>query len=169
MSKPVEVEFLMKDKLTPGMNKAEREALELRNTVRLLEAELERLRLAGETAAPNLDQSANIAQIHALEKQLEELRGKLKLLQEESESVQVTPADMPNAQRQFNGLHNSIQAPSAGRNGSSSPPQPPRWSWPSSSYSYEKRPPALPDRGTSIFSPLSQLQEALLAAAELQV
>lgn len=109
MSKPVEVEFLMKDKLTPGMNKAEREALELRNTVRLLEAELERLRLAGETAAPNLDQSANIAQIHALEKQLEELRGKLKLLQEESESVQVTPADMPNAQHQFNGLHNSIQ------------------------------------------------------------
>ena len=109
MSKPVEVEFLMKDKLTPGMNKAEREALELRNTVRLLEAELERLRLAGETAAPNLDQSANIAQIHALEKQFEELRGKLKLLQEESESVQVTPADVPNAQRQFNGLHNSIQ------------------------------------------------------------
>ena len=37
------------------------------------------------------------------------LRGKLKLLQEESESVQVTPADVPNAQRQFNGLHNSIQ------------------------------------------------------------
>ena len=107
--KPVEVEFLMKDNLTPGMNKAEREALELRNTVRLLEAELERLRLAGDTAAPNLDQSANIAQIHALEKQLEELRGKLKLLQEESESVQVTPADVPNAQRQLGGLHNSIQ------------------------------------------------------------
>ena len=109
MSKPVEVEFLMKDNLTPGMNKAEREALELRNTVRLLEAELERLRLAGETAAPNLDQSANIAQIHALEKQLEELHAQLKMLQNESESVQVTPADMPNAQRQFNGLHNSIQ------------------------------------------------------------
>lgn len=109
MSKPVEVEFLMKDKLTPGMSKAEREALELRNTVRLLEAELERLRLAGETAAPNLDQSANISQIHALEKQLEELRSQLKFLQEESESVQVTPADVPNAQRQFNGLHNSIQ------------------------------------------------------------
>lgn len=109
MSKPVEVEFLMKDKLTPGMNKAEREALELRNTVRLLEAELERLRLAGETAAPNLDQSANIAQIHALEKQLEELHAQLKMLQNESESVQVTPADIPNAQRQFNGLHNSFQ------------------------------------------------------------
>ena len=91
------------------MNKAEREALELRNTVRLLEAELERLRLAGETAAPNLDQSANIAQIHALEKQLEELHAQLKMLQNESESVQVTPADIPNAQRQFNGLHNSIQ------------------------------------------------------------
>lgn len=109
MSKPVEVEFLMKDKLTPGLNKAEREALELRNTVRLLEAELERLRLAGETAAPNLDQSANIAQIHALEQQLEELHAQLKMLQNESESVQVTPADIPNAQRQFNGLHNSIQ------------------------------------------------------------
>ena len=87
MSKPVEVEFLMKDKLTPGMNKAEREALELRNTVRLLEAELERLRLAGETAAPNLDQSANIAQIHALEKQLEELHAQLKMLQNESEVI----------------------------------------------------------------------------------
>lgn len=109
MSKPVEVEFLMKDNLTPGMNKAEREALELRNTVRLLEAELERLRLAGETAALNLDQSANIAQIHALEKQLEELHAQLKMLQNESGSVQVTPADIPNAQRQFNGLHNSIQ------------------------------------------------------------
>ena len=109
MSKPVEIEFLMKDNLTPGMDKAGRKALELRNTVSLLEAELERLRLAGETASPNLDQSANIAQIHALEKQLEELRGKLKQLQEESESVQVTPPDIPNAQRQFNGLHNSIQ------------------------------------------------------------
>ena len=109
MSKPIEIEFLMKDNLTPGMDKAGREALELRNTVSLLEAELERLRLAGETASPNLDQSANIAQIHALEKQLEELRGKLKQLQEESESVQVTPPDIPNAQRQFNGLHNSIQ------------------------------------------------------------
>lgn len=107
--KPVEVEFLIKDGLTPGMDKAEREALELRNTIRVLEAELERLRLAGETAAPNLDQSANIAQIHALEKQLEELRGKLRQLQAESESVQVTPPDVPNAQRQFNGLHNSIQ------------------------------------------------------------
>ena len=109
MSKPVEIEFLMKDNLTPGMDKAGRKALELRNTVSLLEAELERLRLVGETASPNLDQSANIAQIHALEKQLEELRGKLKQLQEESESVQVTPPDIPNAQRQFNGLHNSIQ------------------------------------------------------------
>ena len=109
MSKPVEIEFLMKDKLTPGMDKAEREALELRNTVRLLEAELERLRLAGEAAAPNLDQRANIAQINALEKTLEELRSRLKQLQEESESVQVTPADVPDARRQLGGLHNSIQ------------------------------------------------------------
>ena len=109
MSKPVEIEFLMKDKLTPGMDKAEREALDLRNTVRLLEAELERLRLAGETAAPNLDQRANITQINALEKTLEELRSRLKQLQEESESVQVTPADVPDARRQLGGLHNSIQ------------------------------------------------------------
>ena len=42
----------MKDNLTPGMDKAGRKALELRNTVSLLEAELERLRLAGETASP---------------------------------------------------------------------------------------------------------------------
>ena len=92
MSKPVEIEFLMKDKLTPGMDKAEREALELRNTVRLLEAELERLRLAGETAAPNLDQRANIAQINALEKTLEELRSRLKQLQEE---IKLPIAEVP--------------------------------------------------------------------------
>ena len=107
--KPVEVEFLMKDGLTPGMNKAEREALELQNAIRLLDAELERLRLVSAAGLPGLDQSANIAQINALEKRLEELRGELKKLQVESESVQVTPPDMPNAQRQFNGLHNSIQ------------------------------------------------------------
>ena len=33
----------------------------------------------------------------------------MRQLQAESETVQVTPSDMPNAQRQFNGLHNSIQ------------------------------------------------------------
>lgn len=33
----------------------------------------------------------------------------MRQLQAESESVQVTPPDVPNAQRQFNGLHNSIQ------------------------------------------------------------
>ena len=109
MSKPVEIEFLMKDRLTPGMDKAEREALELRNTIRLLEAELERLRLSGETSSPDLDQSANIAQIKALENQVEELQKKLEQVQSASEGVQVTPPDLPNAQRQFNGLHNSIQ------------------------------------------------------------
>ena len=58
---------------------------------------------------PNLDQRANITQINALEKTLEELRSRLKQLQEESESVQVTPADVPDARRQLGGLHNSIQ------------------------------------------------------------
>ena len=69
MSKPVEVEFLMKDKLTPGMNKAEREALEL--VIHAWRLTLESFRLAGETAAPNLNQCQYRAD-PCMEKQLED-------------------------------------------------------------------------------------------------
>lgn len=130
MSTPVEVEFLAKDSLTSTIDKmrsktdalstsvaeavAEYAALqnriiELRGNIALLESKLEDLRLAGEVASPDLDQTENIANINALERQIEGLKVKLKGLQAVAEQVEVTPPSVEPAQRKFNGLHNSIQ------------------------------------------------------------
>lgn len=130
MSKPVEIEFLMKDGLSSGIDKlgaktdalddkasaasaefqnAQQQVLNLRGVIAMLEAQLEELRLVGQTAAPDLDQSANISQIEALEAQIEELEAELKRLQNISESTNVVPPQLPHAEKRFNGLHNSIQ------------------------------------------------------------
>lgn len=130
MSKPVEIEFLMKDRLTPGLDKAakgvdsvtgkassanaelektKQQAMDLRNLIALLENQLEELRLVGENASPDLDQSRNIAHIENLQKQIEELKDQLKQLENVSEHTNVVPPELPQAKKQFNGLHNSIQ------------------------------------------------------------
>lgn len=130
MSKPVEIEFLMKDRLTSGLDKAAKgvdsvtgkassanaelektrqQAMELRNLIALLESQLEELRLAGENASPDLDQSRNIAKIEALQEQIKELEAQLKQLENVSENTNVVPPELPQAKKQFNGLHNSIQ------------------------------------------------------------
>lgn len=130
MSKPVEIEFLMKDRLTPGLDKAgkdidnltgkasttnaelestRRHVQDLRNVISLLESQMEELRLAGQNASPDLDQSQNIAKIEALQNQIKELEAQLKRLEQVSENTQVEPPGMPQAKQQFNGLHMSIQ------------------------------------------------------------
>lgn len=130
MSKPVEIEFLMRDRLTPGLDNAGKkvdgltgkatsanaeleaamqQAQDLRNVIALLEAQMEELRMAGQYASPDLDQSRNIAEIEALQKQIKELEAQLKLLEEAAENTQVVPPEMPQAKQQFNGLHMSIQ------------------------------------------------------------
>lgn len=130
MSKPVEIEFLMRDRLTPGLDSAGKkvdgltgkatsanaqleaamqQARDLRNVIALLEAQMEELRMAGQYASPDLDQSRNIAEIEALQKQIKELEAQLKLLEEAAENTQVVPPEMPQAKQQFNGLHMSIQ------------------------------------------------------------
>ena len=130
MSTPVEIEFIAKDSLTPTVDKVDRKTktmgqsaketeagyaalqkrmVELRGNIALLESKLEDLRLAGEVASPDLDQTENIANINALERQIEDLKTKLKELQVVAEQVEVTPPGMEPAQRKFNGLHNSIQ------------------------------------------------------------
>lgn len=130
MSKPVEIEFLMKDGLSAGIDKAgektdalgdkaaktsaeyqkaQQQVVELRNVISLLESQLNELRLVGEVASPDLDQSENIAQIEALEKQIEALEAELKRLQSVSSDTDVMPPQLPQAERKFNGLHNSIQ------------------------------------------------------------
>lgn len=130
MSKPVEIEFLMKDRLTPGLDKAakgvdnvtgkasatnaelaktKQQAMDLRNLITMLENQLEELRLVGENASPDLDQSRNIARIEALQEQIKELEAQLKQLENVSENTCVVPPELPQAKKQFNGLHNSIQ------------------------------------------------------------
>lgn len=130
MSTPVEIEFLAKDSLSPTMDKVgsktdalnesakkaeagydalQNRMVELRGNIALLESKLEDLRLAGEVASPDLDQTENIANINALEHQIEGLKVELKELQAVAEQVEVTPPSVEPAQRKFNGLHNSIQ------------------------------------------------------------
>lgn len=130
MSKPVEIEFLMKDSLSAGIDKAgaktdalsgkaagvtaeyqkmQQQMMNLRNVISLLESQLNELRTVGQTASPDLDQSDNIAQIEALEKQIEELQAELVRLQQAAEKTDVVPPQVSQAQKQFNGLHNSIQ------------------------------------------------------------
>ena len=128
--RPVEIEFLMKDRLTPGLDKAakgvdgvtgkassanaelektKQQAMDLRNLIALLESQLEDLRLVGENASPDLDQSRNIARIEELQEQIKELEAQLKQLENVSENTKVVPPELPQAKKQFNGLHNSIQ------------------------------------------------------------
>ncbi len=128
--KPVEIEFLMKDRLTPGLGKAgksidelaakasltqdELEAVnlrmqDLRNIIALLDTQMEQLRLAGTNASPDLDQSANIARIEALQTKIRELEAQLVQLKGVAEKTTVIPESMPQAGQKFNSLHMSIQ------------------------------------------------------------
>ena len=86
MAKPVEIEILLKDRLSAGLETARRE--------------LERLSAAGDTSSDRFRQLQ--ADIRNLEAELERLDGA-------AGNTRVLPAGLPQAQRQFNGLHNSIQ------------------------------------------------------------
>lgn len=128
--KPVEIEILMKDRLSDGLDKAgkqvdglkgkvtsaneelgnvQRQAQDLRNTIAQLEAQMDKLRATGQHSNPDLDQSQNIAKIEALQNQIKELEIQLKQLEESAENTNVVPPDIPSAKQQFNGLHMSIQ------------------------------------------------------------
>ncbi|MDO4158875.1 MAG: viral A-type inclusion protein [Prevotellaceae bacterium] len=130
MSKPVEIEFLIKDNMSQGITKASRNVdgltekaakansevnavnysvQELRNIIALLEAQLEELQVVGKNASPDLDQSDNIAKIEALQLEIRELEEQLAQLEKSSADVNVVPSDLPQATKTFNGLHMSIQ------------------------------------------------------------
>lgn len=130
MSKPVEIEFLMKDGISANLDKIKAETtalsnkatltsaeyqkvqqtmLNLRSSIAILEQGLNELRMVGETASPDLNQTENISQIEALAKHIKELEAELKRLQAVSEKIDVVPPELPNAEKRFNGLHNSIQ------------------------------------------------------------
>lgn len=125
--KPVEVEILMKDRLSGALDKAGRkvdelkgkataassemdsQAQRLRTAIAGLTEQMEELRRVGQNASPNLDQSENMAGIEALEKQIAELESRLKQLDATAEATQTVPPELPAAKQQFNGLHMSIQ------------------------------------------------------------
>lgn len=125
--KPVEVEILMKDRLSVALDKAGRkvdglkgkataassemdsQAQRLRTAIAGLTEQMEELRRVGQNASLNLDQSENMAGIEALEKQIAELESRLKQLGATAEATQTVPPELPAAKQQFNGLHMSIQ------------------------------------------------------------
>ena len=134
MSKPVEIEYLAKDSLSPVIddvgaktdmlpkNASEvSKAYELmtqqisegmvaiRGDIALLESELEGLRLVMATSSLDLDQTENCIAIEQLENHIKELKNKLLDLERVSNSIDIVPPDVEQSKRKVNGLHNSIQ------------------------------------------------------------
>lgn len=123
MAKPVEIEILLKDRMSAGletmqhkldalMGKAsgtdERVRI-LSTAIAALNAQLAEMRKTAETAVPDLDQSKNISAMEALKSKIRELQEQLRQLDETAENTDTVPASATQAGRQYNGLHMSVQ------------------------------------------------------------
>lgn len=123
MAKPVEIEILLKDRMSVGletmqhkldalMGKAsgtdERVRI-LSTAIAALNAQLAEMRKTAETAVPDLDQSKNISAMEALKSKIKELQEQLRQLDETAENTDTVPASATQAGRQYNGLHMSVQ------------------------------------------------------------
>ena len=123
MAKPVEIEILLKDRMSAGletmqhkldalMGKAsgtdERVRI-LSTAIAALNAQLAEMRKTAETAVPDLDQSKNISAMEALKSKIKELQEQLRLLDETAGNTDTVPAGAAQAGRQYNGLHMSVQ------------------------------------------------------------
>lgn len=123
MAKPVEIEILLKDRMSAGletmqhkldalMGKAsgtdERVRI-LSTAIAALNAQLSEMKKTAETAVPDLDQSKNISAMEALKSKIRELQEQLRQLDEMAENTDTVPAGAAQAGRQYNGLHMSVQ------------------------------------------------------------
>nr|DAV99739.1 MAG TPA: tail tape measure protein [Caudoviricetes sp.] len=123
MAKPVEIEILLKDRMSVGletmqhkldalMGKAsgtdERVRI-LSTAIAALNAQLAEMKKTAETAVPDLDQSKNISAMEALKSKIKELQEQLRQLDETAENTDTVPAGAAQAGRQYNGLHMSVQ------------------------------------------------------------
>lgn len=123
MAKPVEIEILLKDRMSAGletmqhkldalMGKAsgtdERVRI-LSTAIAALNAQLAEMRKTAETAVPDLDQSKNISAMEALKSKIRELQEQLRQLDETAENTDTVPTGATQAGRQYNGLHMSVQ------------------------------------------------------------
>ena len=112
--KPVEIEILLKDGMSAGLEALQRKldtllakssnasdkAGVLRAALAGLNAQLEML---GKAGTPDLDQDGNIAAAEALRAKIAELEAQLRRLGETGETTPVVPPGLPQAARQFNG------------------------------------------------------------------
>lgn len=122
-TKPVEIEILLKDRLSTGLEGMQRnldmlmdKATSTAERVRILDTaigalnvQLAAMKKAGEEANPDLDQSKNIAAIEQVEAKINELQTQLKALDETAENTDTIPRGTEQAIKQYNGLHMSIQ------------------------------------------------------------
>ena len=119
--KPVEIEFLLRDRTEEGLDKmsgnldgVQAKYNSTRATVAALQKEVEKLQ--GKKLSSGIDSSVNTAQIDTLKKKITELRAEVAALEKEypelGKTVSGTPLVPPDAQKvksTYNGLHNSIQ------------------------------------------------------------
>lgn len=122
-TKPVEIEILLKDRFSTGLEGMQRnldmlmdKATSTAERVRILDTaigalniQLAAMKKAGEEANPDLDQSKNIAAIEQMEAKINELQTQLKALDETAENTDTIPRGTEQAVKQYNGLHASIQ------------------------------------------------------------
>lgn len=122
-TKPVEIEILLKDRLSTGLEGMQRnldmlmdkatsttERMRILDTaIGALNVQLAAMKKAGEEANPDLDQSKNIAAIDQVEAKINELQTQLKALDETAENTDTIPRGTEQAIKQYNGLHMSIQ------------------------------------------------------------
>lgn len=123
MAKPVEIEILLKDHMSAGletmqhkldalMGKASGTGERVRilsTAIAALNAQLAEMKKTAETAVPDLDQSKNISAMEALKSKIRELQEQLRQLDETAENTDTVPAGAAQAGRQYNGLHMSVQ------------------------------------------------------------
>lgn len=120
--KPVEIEFLMRNKTKSGFAEVRSDASATEKDVQAMQAQLNGLMAEYQKLHalikenPKMDQSENIAMLDALQDKIEELQAQLRKMGVEVEdfgktmpNTPVMPKGLPNATRQFNGLHMSIQ------------------------------------------------------------
>lgn len=122
-TKPVEIEILLKDRFSTGLEGMQRnldmlmdkatsttERMRILGTaIGALNVQLAAMKKAGEEANPDLDQSKNIAAIEQVEAKINELQTQLKALDETAENTDTIPRGTEQAIKQYNGLHMSIQ------------------------------------------------------------
>lgn len=122
-TKPVEIEILLKDRFSTGLEGMQRnldmlmdKATSTAERVRILDTaigalnvQLAAMKKAGEEANPDLDQSKNIAAIEQVEAKIKELQTQLKALDETAENTGTIPRGTEQVIKQYNGLNMSIQ------------------------------------------------------------